>query len=678
MRPFRTPAALLALAVALAFPGLAAADLDIAGLDRTVEPCTDFYQFANRKWLGATAIPDDRTSWGTFAIIDSRNEKLLETAFREALAAPLPPEGSVKRKVVQFYASGMDRAAIEKAGLRPLEPLFAAIDKVDSPESLAAVMARLHANGIAAGFRFGVDPDRRDSSRYLADLAQGGLGMPDRDYYFLDDERMKKLRAGYRTHVARMFALAGASEDDAARLAGRVIALETALAQDSSTRVERRDPVKSYNKMTVAALAQQAPGFPWRTFLDGVGAKSVTEINVNQPRFATALGQAASSRPVEDWRAYLRWQVLSATATKLPEPFENESFDFNERQVKGTRSLAPRHRRVVVAVGGPYGAEGLGQAVGQVFVEKAFPPDAKARALELVNNVKEALRDRLRNVDWMSGETRASSLGKLDAMDVKIGYPDRWRDFSDADVGPYPFVENWMRSRAFDLRRQLRRIDGPVDRTEWLMSPHIVNAYYNPTANEIVFPAAILQPPYFDAKADDAYNYGGIGMVIGHEITHGFDDTGRQYDARGNLREWWTPDDAKRYNERAQRAVVQYNGYEGPEGSKTNGQLTLGENLADVGGLKIAFDALQHALAKRPQGPIDGLTPQQRFFIAFAQDWRTVMRPEYERNLLLTDTHSLARYRVRGPLMQLPEFAKAFSCDAKQALLPEGERTNLW
>ena len=667
----------LACAVVFAFPAAALAQLDVAGIDKSIDPCTDFYRFTNRAWLESTKIPDDRTSWGTFAVIDQRNEKILEAAFKEALAAPLPPESTAKGKVFRFYRSGMDTAAIEKAGLAPLAPLFRAIDAVDSRDRLVAALAELQSQGIGAGFGFGVSQDRRDSSRYLVQLGQGGLGLPDRDYYFLDDERSRKLRAGYVAHVEKMFALAGEPADQAKRHAERVMAFETALAQDSSTRTERRDPVKNYNKMTVAELEKQAPGFAWRAFLDRMGAH-VDELDVQQPKFFTAFGQAAASRPVEDWKAYLRWNVLAATATKLPERFESEAFDFNERQVKGTQALASRHRRVMLAIGGPYGAVGLGHAVGQVYVEKAFPPEAKARALELIDNVKDALRDRLRKVDWMSPDTRAASLGKLDAMDVKIGYPDKWRDFSDAQVGDKTFVENWLASRAFDVRRQVKRLGQPVDKTEWLLSPHIVNAYYNPSANEIVFPAAILQPPYFDARADDAYNYGGIGMVIGHEITHGFDDTGRQFDAKGNLREWWTAEDAKRYNERAQRAVVQYNAYEGPEGSKTNGQLTLGENLADVGGLKIAYDALQRALAKRPQGPIQGFTPEQRFFIAFSQDWRSVIRPEYERNLLLTDTHSLPRYRVRGPLMQLPEFARAFSCDVKQALLPDEQRTNLW
>ena len=668
----------LAAALALAFTLPASAALDVAGLDKASDPCTDFFAYANKLWLDATPIPDDRTAWGGAAMLDLRNEKLLEEAFGEALAKPLPPAGTAERKVLQFYASGMDTAAVEKAGLAPLAPIFTAIGKVDSPQGLARAMATMRANGLAAGVTFGVSVDARDASRYIAELGQGGLGLPDRDYYLLDDERSKSQREAYVKHVARMFVLAGDAPGVAATNAQRVMALETELARGSSTRVERRDPVKNYNKMTVAQLEKDAPGFPWRGFLAALGAQRASEINVEQPRFMQAFAKLAAERPADEWRTYLRWRALDGASSVLPERFEAEHFDFFDRTLRGAKTMTPRHRRVITAIGGRFGANGLGHAVGKIYVAKAFPPEAKQRAQVLIEDVKAALADRLRKVDWMGEDTRAASLEKLAAMQVKIGYPDKWRDFSDAQVGAYSFADNWMRSRAFDLRRDVKRIGRPVDRTDWWMGQYIVNAYYNPSGNEIVFPAAILQPPFFDATADDAYNYGGIGTVIGHEITHGFDDTGRQFDAKGNLREWWSAEDTKRYSERAQRAVKQYGEYEGPFGVKTNGSLTLGENLADVGGLKIAYDALQRALARKPTPAIDGLTPEQRFFIAFGQAWRGKSRPERERELLLTDTHSLPRYRVKGSLVQVPEFARAFSCDVKQALLPEDQRTNLW
>jgi predicted metalloendopeptidase len=370
--------------------------------------------------------------------------------------------------------------------------------------------------------------------------------------------------------------------------------------------------------------------------------------------------------------------VLRATASKLPEAFASEAFEFEERILLGKQAQPPRFRKVLEITAGRRGSEPMGQALGQLFVERAFPPEAKARVLELVANVKAAFAERLRSLEWMEEATRTRALEKLTTMGVKMGYPDRWRDYSDADVGPYSFVDNWMRAQAFETRRQLRRIGQPVDRGDWWMGPQAVNAYFDGAKNEIVFPAGILQPPFFDPKADDAVNYGAIGMVIGHEITHGFDDRGRKFDAQGNMRDWWTPADAKRYEEHAEKIVQQYASFDGPDGLKVNGKLTLGENISDLGGLKIAYLAHQKALQSRPQVPIDGLTPEQRFFISFAQGWRSRVRPEQERVYILTDGHSPGRYRVKGPLAHLPEFAKAFSCDPKKSLLAEGERAELW
>ena len=656
----------------------ARAGLDVAGIDKSVDACTDFYRYANRSWLEATAIPADRARWGTFEIIALRNERVLKSALDEALARPLPPAGSVERKVIQYYASGMDEAAIERTGLAPIAPLLHRARTVASPRDVLLAIASFHLHGIGAGFEFDVNPDAKDSTRYLADLVQGGLGMPDRDYYFLEDERSAKLRAGYRRHVQKVFELAGDAPEAAAKAAEAVIALETEMARASMTGTERRDVDKTYNRMPVAGLAELAPGLPWADYLAAIGARDASQVNVRMPEFFKALGRLAGERPIEQWRAYVRFHVLNDASTKLPAAFEAEHFDFYERQFRGTQAQAPRHRRVLVIMGGTYGELGVGQGIGRLFVDKAFPPEAKARAKELIDNVKLALKGRIERVQWMSPETRSRSLEKLAAMQVKIGYPDQWRDLSGLDVGAYSFVENWMHAAAFDLARQVRRIGQPVDRTDWFMSPHIVNAYYNARGNEIVFPAAILQPPYFDAKVDDAVNYGGIGMVIGHEITHGFDDRGRRFDKDGNLRDWWTAEDAKRYTEQAQKVVKQYGAMDGVEGVKPNGALTLGENLSDVGGIKIAYDALQIALKQHPVGLIDGLTPEQRFYLSFAQAWRQNSRIEYERNALLTGTHSLPRFRVNGPVKHMPEFAKAFSCEPAKALLSEGERANIW
>jgi putative endopeptidase len=667
---------LAAVAATLAFP--AGAAIDLAGIDKSIDACTDFYRYTNRQWLETTEIPGDRARWGTFEIIAQRNEKLLVAAFDEAMKKPLPPEGTMERKVFQFYASGMDTAAIERSGLKPLEPAFALARSVKGPADLPRVIARFHAWGIEAPFDFGVSQDAKDSTRYLVDLTQAGLGMEDRDYYFLEDERSKKLRDGYAKLVEKMFVLAGESPEAAAKAAATVMSLETELARASMTALERRDVDKTYNKMTLAKFAEGSPGFGWREYFTALGARDVPELDVNQPEFMKAFARLAAERPAAEWQTYLRWHALRVYARTLPAKFEDAYFDYYSRQFQGVKEPPPRHRRVFQMMGGNFGQDRIGHGIGKVYVDRAFPPEAKAKALELIVNVKSALEDRLKRVDWMTEETRARSLEKAAAMKIKIGYPDRWRDFSTMQVGAKSFAENYMAAAEYDLRRQLARIGKPVDRDDWWMSPHIVNAYYNSSNNEIVFPAAILQPPYFDKDADPAYNYGGIGMVIGHEITHGFDNRGRRFDKDGNLRDWWTAEDSRRYEERAKKVAAQYSGFEGVEGVKVSGDLTLGENISDIGGMKIAYDAMQKALEKKPQGPIQGLTQQQRFFIAFSQAWRARARTEWEVNALRTGQHSLPRFRVKGPIAHMPEFAQAFSCAPEKALLTEGERANIW
>ena len=674
MKPLR--AAVAAALAAAALP--AAAALDIAGIDKSVDACADFYRYTNRAWLESTQIPADRTRWGSFEVIAQRNEKILVAALDEALSGPLPPEGTLERKVYQFYASGMDTAAIERHGLRPMEPVFASAAAVKGGADLPAVLARYHAWGIAAGFAFDADPDAKDSTRYIAELNQSGLGMDDRDYYFLDDERSRKLREGYARHVENMFRLAGAAPEAAQAAARTVLAIETQLARASMTALERRDVDKTYNKMSLARLTEVAPGFDWRAYFAALGAGDPGDINVSQPEFMKAFARLASERTAAEWQIYLRWHALKSYARVLPAAFEDEYFDFHYRRFQGVKVQPPRHRRVLLAMGDAYGQNRLGHGLGKVYVERAFPPEAKARALELVTNVKAALEDRLKAVDWMTEATRKVSLEKAAAMKIKIGYPDRWRDFSAMQVGARPYAENFRAANEYDMRRFVARVGKPVDRADWWMSPHIVNAYYSASNNEIVFPAAILQPPYFDAGADEAYNYGGIGMVIGHEITHGFDNRGRRYDKDGNLRDWWSPEDSRRYEERARKVAAQYSAFPGIEGVKVSGDLTLGENISDIGGIRIAYDALQKALAKKPVGPIQGLTQEQRFFIAFSQAWRSRARTEWEVNSLRTGQHSLPRFRVAGPVRHMPEFAKAFSCAPDKALLSEAERANIW
>jgi predicted metalloendopeptidase len=667
----------LAFALPLAAFACHAFALDVAGLDASADPCADFYRYANGRWIEATPIPADRPGWGTFTLVYERNEKILAAALLETRDKP-PPAGTAQRKVAEFFASGMDEEAIARAGLRPLEPLMARVAQTTDAASLARTLAFLQSRGINAGFVFFVRPDARDSTRYVADIEQAGLGLPERDYYFKEDARSVRIREAYAKSIARILQLAGDEAEGAQRSAAAILAFETELARASMNAVERRDVDRTENRMRVAELAAQAPGFPWAAYFAAAGAPDLAELNVGQPAFFKAFARRVADAPPADWRAYLRWQILRSTADKLAAPFEQAHFEFYEALLRGRASPLQRPYRVIDVIGGRIGTEPMGHALGMVFVDRAFSAQAKARSLELVAHIKAALTERLATLDWMSEDTRRRALEKIAAMQVKMGYPDKWRDYSDADVGPYPFVENWMRAKEFFHRRDIRRIGQPVDRTEWGMSPHVVNASYNGRANEITFPAGILQPPFFDANADDAVNYGGIGMVIGHEITHGFDDRGRRFDAKGNLTDWWTAEDARRYVERAARVERQYDGYVGVESVNVNGKLTLGENISDIGGAKLSYLALTKALKEHPQGKVEGLTPEQRFFLSFAQIWRSRARVEQERLQLQTDGHSPARFRVLGTISNMPEFARAYSCDASKAILSESERANIW
>ena len=668
----------LAGAILATWAGAAAATLDVAGLDPAIGACGDFYRYANGRWIDSATIPADRTRWGTFDMIEERNQEALIASLDSALRRHLPPHGSAQRMAIDFYASGMDRDAIEKAGTAPIEAYLSRAAKVDRPREIAATLAQMHWVGIDAGFDFAIRPDAKDATRWLTSLFQGGLGLPDHDYYFLGDARSVKIREAYRGHVERMLALAGDDAATASRNADAAIGLETELARASMTAVERRDVEKTYNRMTLAELATLAPGFPWKEYFEAAGAGTVSVLNVAQPEFFKAFARLAAMREAADWQAYLRWQVLRETADKLPRAFAQAHYDFYDGVLRGSREPPPRARKVIELIAGRTGTEPMGQALSRVYIEGAFTPEAKARAQGLVANLKVALAARLAKLDWMGEETRRRALDKLAAMRVKIAYPDRWRDYAGAGIGPYSFVENWLHAKRFFHRLVLARIGEPVNRDEWFTSPHITNAFYNRAGNEIVFPAGILQPPFFDAKADDATNYGAIGAIIGHEITHGFDDNGRRFDAVGNMTDWWTEEDARRYVERAQRLERQYGAFVGVEDIKVNGKLTLGENISDVGGLKVAYLALQQALKGTPREKVEGLTPEQRFFVSFAQAWRSSYRIERERLQLRTDPHSPPRFRVAGVLANMPEFAEAFGCDPGRTLLPDGERANIW
>ena len=644
--------------------------IDTAGMDLSRKPWEDFYQFANGKWLAQLDLPADRPSVYVFTLLQDDNRRKLRTILEEAVRDTGAPKDSVRGKVAAFYRSGMDEKKIEAAGAKPLRPELDRLAGLNKRDELLPTLAHLHTLRVFAGFHFGSAPDEKDSRRTIADLYQGGLGLPDRDYYLKDDTKTKAIRTAYVEHLQKMFQLLGDKPEAAAKQARTVLDFETKLARASRTRVALRDPHRNYHLLKATDIDAETPGVSWQPYFQALGLKDLKEANIGQPDFLKEVGRLLKEAPLDDWKTYLRWHLLNTYADKLSSPFVKENFHFKGTVLNGVPRNRPRWERVVATTD-----RLLGQALGQLYVAKEFPPEAKARALALVKNIKQTLRERLATLDWMSPQTRQQALKKLDAISIKIGHPDKWRDYSGLTLDGDVYVLNVMAANVFRTRYDLAKIGKPTDRDEWHMSPPTVNAYYNPNLTEIVFPAGILQPPFFDPKADDAVNYGGIGMVIGHELTHGFDDQGRKYDGAGNLREWWLPQDEQRYKERAALVSSQYGGYVAVDDLKINGQLTLGENIADLGGLKIAYVALQKALKDKPAPKkIAGYTPEQRFFLAYAQIWRGKMRPEALRLMVRTNPHSPARFRVLGPLYNMPEFFKAFDVspeDAKGRLNPK-------
>ncbi|MDQ6808241.1 MAG: M13 family metallopeptidase [Verrucomicrobiota bacterium] len=658
--------------------------LDPKNLDTSVNPSDDFYLFANGGWIKRNPIPPEFARWGSFnELTEKNNDSLHEIAEKAAAAAPKEAgknnvekaASSDLQKVGDFYASGMNEAAVEAAKGTPLTDEMKRIDAIKDRKELEAEIAHLHSMGIPAFFGFTSGQDDKNSTMVIAQAYQGGLGLPDRDYYTKDDDASKKLRDQYVQHVTKMLTLLG--DQAAADHANKILAFETSLAKPARTRVELRDPQKNYNKMKQAELQALMPDWNWADYFKGIALVEPGDINVGQPDFFKAANEVFKTAPIDDWKTYLRWQLLHAAAPALSSDFVNENFAFFSKALTGAQQLKPRWKRVVTATDGV-----LGEALGKLYVSDHFPPEAKARALEMVNNLKEALAERIKSRDWMDEPTKQEALKKLAAFTVKIGYPDKWRDYSTLMIDRGPYALNLLRGEKFETDRELKKIGKPVDRSEWGMTPPTVNAYYNPNMNEIVFPAGILQPPFFDVKADDAVNYGGMGAVIGHEMTHGFDDQGRQYDGQGNLREWWSEASKKAYDERRQAVVAQYAAYEPLPGIHINGELTQGENIADIGGIKLAYTAMQKALAKHPeasQQKIDGFTPDQRFFLGFAQIWRNNQRDEDLKLRLNTDPHSPGRFRTIGPLSNMDEFAKAFNLPANSPMIrPPDQRVNIW
>jgi len=643
--------------------------LDVDSMDPGVDPCTDFFTYSCGGWLKKNPIPADKTSWGLSSKLADDNRALLRTILEEA-ASPASGKDPVKQKIGDYYAACMDEKAIDLARATSLKPQLDRIAGMHHKKDMAAVAASMPNRG--ALFDFQSDQDLRDSSQVIAEIDQDGLGLPDRDYYIKSDAKSAELRQTYVAHVQKMFELLGDSPDVAPMEAQAVMRIETALANGSLTPVQRRDPKLLDHKMTVKQLHRLSPSFRWNKYFSGTGQTDLRTLNVTAPEFFRAMNATIQREDLNSWKAYLRWHLVHANAPYLSSAFVNTDFDFFGKTLSGAQELEPRWKRCV-----DYTDNDLGEALGEVYVQRAFPPEAKERAHEMVKEIEQAMERDIDNLSWMSAETKKRAQEKLHAVANKIGYPDKWRDYTNLIIARDDAMGNVLRARQFEFHRQLGKIGKPVDRGEWGMTPPTVNAYYNPQVNDINFPAGILQPPFFDPKADDAPNYGDMGATIGHELTHGFDDEGRQFDAQGNLRDWWTPEDGKQFEERASCISGQYSSYVAVDDIKINGQLTMGENVADLGGLLLAYMAWQTQVHGKKLEPIDGFTPEQRFFIGYGQSWCAQTRDETKRIYVTIDPHSPDKYRANGVVSNMPDFQQAFQCKPGSAMVREN-RCRVW
>jgi putative endopeptidase len=671
------------LALALALAGVTgAANADSVGwiksseLDTTISPCSDLNGFVNAKWVAANPIPSDRTRWGAF---DQLAEKSLDAQHEIVEAAAKNVEsakaGTNEQKIGSMYRSGMDETAVDKAGFDPIKPDLAKIAALKANKDVASYLRESFADGHGSVFRFGSRADYNDAKTQIASAGQGGLGLPTPDYYSKDE--YAEQRKAYVEHIAKTLELTGVAADEAKKQADTVLKFETRLAAASLSRVELRDPKNQYHFVSVAEADQVMPHFAWEPFFAAQGVKVEKGFSLSQPKFFAEFDKMLADVPVADWQAYLRFHTIDGAAQFLSKPFQDQHFAFHGQALNGQKEQSPRWKRVLEAVDG-----GMGMALGEMYVAQNFPPQAKARAKQLVDDVRNALRARIEKLDWMSDETKKKALAKWDTFLPKIGYPDKWRDWSGLSIAPDNYFANVRAARKFNYQYDVAKVGTPTDRLEWGMTPQTVNAYYNPTDNTINFPAAILQAPFFDFKADDALNYGGIGAVIGHEATHGYDDQGSKFDQDGNNNNWWSDEDRSKFEARTQKLTDQFNAYEPLPGKHVNGKLTLGENTADLGGLNAAYDALQLALKKNPQEAktkIDGYTEDQRFFIAFARVWSGNILPKAQEVRLNTDPHAPAKYRAIAAPSNMPVFARTFGCKAGDPMVRDDElRVTIW
>ena len=645
--------------------------IDTTNFDRSVRPQDDFFRFVNGGWLKRTEIPSDAPRWGTFDELDERSREAMRTILEDA-AKSSAPAGSEERKVGDFYASFLDSARVESLGVSPLKAELAQIAAVTSAAALAPEFARLARLGVARPFNVGVGPDQKKSAVNIVQVGQSGLGLPDRDYYLMQDERMKTVRQAYQDYLARLFTLAELPDPTGA--ASRVLALESAMATRQWDRVRNRNRDLTYNRMTGAELVAKMPHFDWASFFSTTGLGSPSAVIVLQPDYLVAADSLLANTPIATWREYFAAKLLDAYANELSSPFVQARFDFRGKVLSGQQAMRARWKRGVGEVDG-----GLGEAAGKLYIARNFKPEAKARIDQLIGNLREAYSIGIDSVEWMTPETKARAKAKLAAFTVKIAYPSKWKDYSTLQIRRDDLVGNVMRARGWAFQDMVSQLGKPVDRTRWAMTPQTVNAYYNSTNNEIVFPAAILQPPFFDPTADDAVNYGAIGAVIGHEIGHGFDDQGRKSDGAGNLVDWWSQADAKAFEERASRLGAQFDVLSPVEGLHVNGKLTMGENIGDLSGLAQAYRAYRISLKGKEAPVIDGFTGDQRFFMGYAQAWRENAREAIVRQLLLSDPHSPGQYRANVPVSNNAAFQRAFDVKPGDKMYrAPAERVKIW
>ena len=645
--------------------------IDLNNMDTTVNPAEDFFRYCNNNWLKNNPIPEEYSSYGAFTEIDQHTELLIQDIIDEVSKDADAAQGSVAQKIRDFYNAGMDTVAIDKRGFSELMPYFQKVDALSDKAELASLLGYLHSEGFGGFFNAGPSTDPKNAEMVIMHLYQGGLSLPDRDDYL--KEESQEMREKYVEHVAKMFQLTGTDSEPAKDIAERILAFETELAKNSLSRIERRDPDRTYNRRSRQELQASTPIFNWDNYFDAAGAPAFDSLNVGMPDFIAALNDIIDNTDMRTLQDYLDWKIIHGSASMLSSDFDNENFNFYGNYLYGQEVQQPRWRRILNATDGC-----LGEAIGQIYVEKHFPAEAKERMEHLIGNLRIALGERIKQLEWMSDETKAKALHKLDCFNVKVGYPNKWKDYTKYEVKPDSYFQNVHRAIRFENEIEMAKIGKPVDKEEWFMTPQTVNAYYSPDMNEIVFPAAILQPPFFNMDADDAVNYGGIGVVIGHEMTHGFDDQGCKYDENGNLNNWWTEEDATKFNERTAQLVKLFNEFD-VRGYQINGQLTLGENIADLGGLNISWDAYQMTDEAKANQSIDGFTPAQRFFISYGSIWRNNSRDKYLEQQVKTDVHSPAEARVNRTLGSMPHFYEAFEIqpENKMYIAPE-ERAAIW